>query len=659
MSRSQALRSFAEWLGRSIPDSRFYYELVQALYATPKSIVGAVLTAALIVGICAWFSDDPAYVAALIAFGLIGVGRLAALLLYNRSSHDPEDVASTQRWEMGALVGACAFAGLVGITGAYTVMVHPGGRLEILVSGCVLGYIAGISSRNASRPIISVGQITLTCLPFMGALVWTGDVVHIVLALFIGVLYVSTISICRSVFDTIVARHDAYSRITIIAQRDALTGLWNRSAFLQLLDDRLHNIAGGGSLALIAIDLDRFKDVNDTFGHPAGDAILQDVAGRLKRAVRPGCELARVGGDEFFVIGSGMRPADVETMAQDILREFSQPFVASATNHSCGASIGYAMAPADGNTLDLLLRNADLALYEAKRDGRGRVVRYRASLARAYEDRIVLENDLRSALTNGELRLVYQPIVDPRSGRAICCEALLRWHHPERGVISPSIFVPIAEATGLINPIGAWVLETACAEATNWSPDIKVSVNLSAVQFRSGRAIVDTVKNALARSGLAPSRLDLEVTESVLIENTAETIAVLDELRTNDIGISLDDFGTGFASLSYLNDFPFSRVKIDRKFSQNVDCSARSNAIITGIAHIARDLRIELVAEGIETEAQLAQMRSYGINAIQGYLFSKPLPEDLLRQVIREPIRPALIQAQGGRTLEQSRRAAS
>jgi diguanylate cyclase (GGDEF)-like protein len=410
---------------------------------------------------------------------------------------------------------------------------------------------------------------------------------------------------------------------------------------------------------LIAIDLDRFKDINDTLGHPAGDVVLKEAADRIASAVRPGDEISRIGGDEFLIMLADVDPSEADATARRILSEFSNPFTIKMTHNVCGASIGYAIAPRDGSTLDALLRNADLALYEAKRRGRAQIVPYTPALSHLYDSRVALEHDLQFALPNGELDIEYQPIVDPRSGRAICCEALLRWNHPELGRIAPSVFIPIAEATGLIVPIGTWILTCACAEATRWGSDIKVAVNLSPVQFRRGREIVDIVMNALAETGLAASRLDLEITETVLIDDSATTLTILEELRSKDVGVSLDDFGTGFASLAYLNDFPFSKIKIDRKFSQNIDQSPRTTAIIKGIARTTRDLRIELVAEGVETEVQLERMRNFGINAIQGYLFSKPLPAAQLRRVISEPIFGTLAQPKRAAEALERRRIAS
>jgi diguanylate cyclase (GGDEF)-like protein len=635
-----------------------YFELVRALYgtlSTPRSIFSATIAALTVIAIAGTLSSDAYYGVFFLGFLIVGGARSAAVVLYHRTQHDPHDIVSVKRWELGALLGAWAFAGLVGLTGAYTLMFHPGTDVEILISCCVMGYIAGVSSRNASRPLITIGQISFTCAPFTLALILRADIVHVALAIFIGILYIGTIVISRTVFDNIVSRHQAFRRIETLAQRDALTDLWNRAAFLNLLEQHLAAAhEGPNSVALIAIDLDRFKDINDTLGHPAGDAVLKEAADRIRSAVRPGDEISRIGGDEFLVMLTAADRSEVEIVARRVLAEFASPFTINMTNSVCGASVGYAVSPMDGATLDELLRNADLALYEAKKRGRGQIVRYTAALSRLYENRVALEHDLQFALPNCEMEIEYQPIVDPRSGRTICCEALLRWNHPQLGRIAPSVFIPIAEATGLIVPIGIWVLTSACAEATRWSADIKVSVNLSPVQFRRGRELVDIVMTALGSTGLAPGRLDLEVTETVLIEDSATTLAILEELRSKEIGVSLDDFGTGFASLAYLNDFPFSKIKIDRKFSQNIDLSPRTAAIIKGIAQTTRDLRIELVAEGVETELQLERMRNFGINAIQGFLFSKPLPILALRRVISEPILPTFTQSKRARSSLES-----
>ena len=644
MSVRNALSGFVDRMDGSVPDPALHFELVRGLYSatsSPKALFSATLAAMAVIATAGMLSGDPAYAGLFVGFLVVGCARSVSVWLFRQEKHDPTDVAATRRWERGAMFGAWAFAGLVGLVGAYSVAFHPGSDVEILINCCVMGYIAGVSSRNASRPIITIGQISFTCVPFMIALLSRADIVHSVLAAFIGILYIGTILVCRSVFENIVSRHVAFQRIETLAQRDALTGLWNRSAFLSLLEQRFPAVEQAPEeIALIAIDLDRFKDINDTLGHPVGDAVLQQVADRIRSVLDPSDEVSRIGGDEFLVMLGGSRARKVEEIANGLLSGLSEPFAVKLTRSVCGASIGYAVAPRDGTSLDTLMRNADLALYEAKKRGRSQIVPYTATLSYNYDNRVALEHDLQFALARGELNLVYQPIVDPRSGRTICCEALLRWKHPVLGPIAPDVFIPIAEATGLIVPIGAWVLTTACAEAIRWAPDIKVAVNLSAVQFRGGREIVDVIMGVLADTGLHPSRLDLEITESVLIDDSVTALKILEELRGNEIGVSLDDFGTGFASLSYLNDFPFSKIKIDRKFCQNVDHSPRTAAIVKGIVQTTRELRMERVAEGVETVAQLERMQSYGINAIQGYLFSKPLPAAQIAELIKAPIIP-------------------
>jgi diguanylate cyclase (GGDEF)-like protein len=662
MRLAAAISRFVDRVNGSVPDPVLHFELVRALYgatSTAKPLFIATAAATTVTAVAGLLSGDLVFAAISAGFLLIGVARAVAASFYHRVEHDPDDVAALKRWELIALLGAWAFSGLVGIAGAYAVTFHPGTDIEILVGCCVIGYIAGVSSRNASRPLITIGQVSFTCVPFTLSLILRADVAHIVLAIFIAALYVGTIVICRSVYDNLVSRHQAFRRIETLAQRDALTGLWNRAAFLNLLEGQF-SAPIRGEIALIAIDLDRFKDINDTLGHPVGDAVLKEAADRIRSALRPGDEVSRVGGDEFLVMLTGRRAVDTATVARTILAKFSDPFRIEMTRSICGASIGCALAQHE-STMEALLRNADLALYEAKKRGRSQITEYTAELSREYESRVALEQDLQRALSRGELDVVYQPIVDPRSGRAICCEALLRWNHPELGPIAPDVFIPIAEATGLIVSIGAWVLTKACVEATHWSSDVKVAVNLSPVQFRQGREIVDRVSAALAESGLAPSRLDLEITESVFIDDNAATLGILEELRRMKIGISLDDFGTGFASLAYLNDFPFSKIKIDRKFSQKVDESPRTSAIVNGTAQIARDLRMECVAEGVETEIQLERVRSFGINAIQGYLFSKPIPARQLRNLIKEPIFPVpskLTVQLPGKQIQQRRKVA-
>ncbi len=639
MQNSSATATIIGWLDLSIPDQKLHFDLVQVLYRTPKSIFGATIVSLLVMAIATAMSGDPAFEYFFAGFVLVGGARIGTIYLYNCAQHAVEDRAATTRWECAALLNAWAFAGLVGLSGAYAVVRHPGTDVELLINTCVMGYIAGISSRNASRPIISIGQVSLTAFPFTIGLLLSADVVHVVLAVFLGVLYVSIIMICRSVFDNFVSGYHAFRKIELIAHRDTLTDLWNRTAFIGLLEKRLSSSHEKGEMVgLVLIDMDRFKDVNDTFGHQTGDLVLKEAGDRIKSVVRPADEAARIGGDEFVVMLAGASESETLLVAQRILAKLAEPFATGIARHICGASIGYALAPGDGSTIEELFRNADLALYEAKQAGRGLIVRHSKSITQRYDRRVQLEHDLQRALENREFELVYQPIVDPRSGRAICCEALLRWNHPRRGQISPMEFIPIAEATELVVPIGAWALATACEEARRWPAEIKLAVNLSPVQFRRGRDLVKMVVDALESTGLPARRLDLEITESVLIEDSAAVHAILKELRDFGIGISLDDFGTGFASLAYLNDFPFSQVKLDRKFSQGIEESPRTAAIIGGIAKITRDLHIELVAEGIETEIQCERMRRFGIIAMQGFLFCRPMPAHELQQIIAAPI---------------------
>ncbi|MCZ8103527.1 MAG: EAL domain-containing protein [Burkholderiales bacterium] len=622
-------------------DGKLYAELVRALYSTPKSVLAASLVAMCIMVVAGILSGDwGAYSTFLMLFAAIGLARTTIIARFRSANIELMDTQALAYWERVFLAGAWAFAGLTGIVGAYSTLAHPGHEVEILTSCAAIGYMAGISSRNASRPTITVGQISAICVPFLVGLVLRADLMHLALAAFILSLYISTIYMSRSIHENIVLRHRAHAELERAALYDALTGLKNRTAFIRHINDQLSAASGANhrTVGLVAVDLDRFKDVNDRLGHPAGDAVLKETARRISEAVGLPHEISRIGGDEFLIALKGAGPEQALETTKRLIAVLSETYHVGPTEITCGASIGFAIGPQHGTNFDELMRNADLALYSAKSSGRGQAVAYSEILSEIYHDRVELEYDMRSAITHSELELVYQPIIDPRSGRTICCEALLRWNHPTRGRISPADFIPIAEATGLIVPIGAWAMRAACAEAATWPADVKVAVNLSPLQFKKGREIVDVVKQALAETGLAPQRLELEITESVLIEDTEIVLSVIEEFRAEGIGVSLDDFGTGFSSLGYLSDFPFSKVKIDRKFCHRVVGSTRTRSIIKGISQLTRDLGMELVAEGIETHDQLDVIRELGINAVQGYLFSKPLPVAVLRTTIREPI---------------------
>lgn len=430
--------------------------------------------------------------------------------------------------------------------------------------------------------------------------------------------------------EDITERRQAEQKIHWLARHDPLTEIANRLQFHEALDEALRNLAPNQTLALHWIDLDGFKAVNDTLGHPVGDALLKSVAKSLKRAVRKNDIVARLGGDEFAVLQSASRvarKADAERMAQRLLKEICKPHDLGGQQVSCSASIGIAFAPLHGQTTEQLLKAADLALYKAKAGGKGIAYLYDPDIADDANSRYELQSDLRGALDQNQLELYYQPLVDTENRDVIAFEALLRWHHPLRGMIAPTDFIPIAEETGLIVEIGEWALIRACQEAVKWPDTIRVSVNLSPIQFERGN-LYQAVINALRISGLAPHRLELEITEGVLLRDEINTRAILHNLRTLGARIALDDFGTAYASLSYLRSFPFDKIKIDRSFVRDLDVGKRKDceAIIQAVAGLGRQMQISTVAEGIETLDQAQTVTAAGCNELQGFFFSHPVP---------------------------------
>ena len=427
----------------------------------------------------------------------------------------------------------------------------------------------------------------------------------------------------------------AEQKIDWLARHDALTEIANRHHFREQLENWFSALQTGGGFALHWIDLDHFKEVNDTLGHPVGDALLKSVAKRLRKVLRGPDLVARLGGDEFAVLQAGaVSEAHATKLAKRLVHTLCEPHQVLGHKVISGGSVGIALAPRDGSTPEELMKHADLALYSAKTSGRGAYVTYRAEQSQTTGNRRTLERDLRLALSKGQLELYYQPIVDLKQTAVTSIEALMRWHHPEIGTIAPGDFIPLAEETGLIVEMGAWALKQACKDAATWPEPIKVTVNLSAIQFEGGD-LHKVVMDALRESGLEPHRLELEITESVLLRDEAAVHEVLHKLRDIGVKIALDDFGTAYASLSYLRSFPFDKIKIDRSFIRDLDGPQRSDcvAIIHAVAGLARKLQMGAVAEGVETLDHLETVSMAGCD-VQGFFFSEPVPASEVQAVL-------------------------
>ncbi len=425
-------------------------------------------------------------------------------------------------------------------------------------------------------------------------------------------------------FEDVTQRIDAERKIAFMARHDALTGLPNRLLFGERVAHAIDAAKQGSRFALLYLDLDHFKQVNDTLGHPTGDELLREVAQRIRSCLRESDTFARLGGDEFAIIQTSLEDAnDAAVVAKRILKSLASPFQLGTNKLSVSASIGISVAPDDGDEYDKLLKNADLALYKAKADGRKTIRFFQRGMDEALQARRLLELDLREALARNELEIHYQPIFSIGDPRFVGVEALIRWRHPTRGLILPSEFIEISEEIGMITSIGEHVLRTACADAMDWPGGLTVAVNVSASQFRDGDLIRQVIE-ALYATALPPSRLELEITESILLEDNRSTLVMLQQIRELGVKISLDDFGTGYSSLSYLRSFPFDRLKIDQSFTR--DASPGSRAIIRTIIELCSSLSMRTTAEGVETAEQLEMLMHEGCDEAQGFYFSRPVP---------------------------------
>ncbi|MEM9333105.1 MAG: EAL domain-containing protein [Pseudomonadota bacterium] len=453
----------------------------------------------------------------------------------------------------------------------------------------------------------------------------------------------------RGVASNITQRKLDEERIAFLAHNDALTGLVNRARFSRALEKKLEDHRDGETWSVLYLDLDGFKSINDQNGHGTGDILLNTVAARLKGLVPDSDTVARLGGDEFAILSvSADTVQSVSNLAETLVQELSKPYMCGDQSLEIGVSIGIAIGPTDGNDVYSLLNNADLALYRAKAEGKGTYRLYELEMDEIAKERRSLENDLRLALKNGELSVRYQPLVSSQDSKPTGFEALARWHHPVRGSVPPSDFIPIAERMGIIPEIGEWVLMEACNAAAKWPDHLTIAVNLSPQQFQSNR-IVSTVVKALKESGLAPARLELEITEGLFMENTEEVMYVLRELKAMGIQIAMDDFGTGYSSLSYIMKFPFDKLKIDRTFINTVDQDDIARNVLEVITNLGEVLNLKVTAEGVETVEQVEMLKDMNCTHYQGYYFGEPLAETDLSSYLLNGLKSELIDAMPNR----------
>jgi diguanylate cyclase (GGDEF)-like protein/PAS domain S-box-containing protein len=440
-----------------------------------------------------------------------------------------------------------------------------------------------------------------------------------------------------NVIEDVTDRKRAEARIEYLANHDALTELPNRAAFTRHLELAVEGASKNGeNFAVLYVDLDRFKEVNDIFGHAGGDRLLCEMGRRLQAAAE-GAFLARMGGDEFTLIVDGPQPATAEALADKLLAAASEEIEIDGQEFRVGATIGVAIYPTDGDEATTLLGNADAALDQAKAEARGSIRFFEAQMDHLLRERRDLQLDLRSAAACDELKLYFQPQAQI-DGDVVGFEALLRWRHPHRGMVLPSTFIPLAEESGLIVPIGEWVLREACREAAAWPKPLQVAINLSPVQFQHGD-LVALVHSVLLETGLDPNRLELEITESVLISDFSSAVSILRRLKLLGVRIAMDDFGTGYSSLSYLQSFPFDKIKIDKTFISNLDHNPQSAAIIRAVIGLGRGLELPVIAEGVETKSQLDFLTREACDLVQGYVVGRPLPiEDYADLVGRRPV---------------------
>jgi diguanylate cyclase (GGDEF)-like protein len=601
--------------------------LVGTLYLEREPLFASIVMGALVTGLAWAMTHEAVFIAYSIANVLIGAARLRLLHRYRRDSSSADSRAATLAYDFAFSFWSTLYAIVLGLA-CYSLMVLPVsvGAQPLALAACA-GFTIACVTRSSGRMRLLVLQVMATSVPMLTACLTSPIANGRGYASALGALVFVTLVLGKGANAKIVELYRANNDNLRMARFDMLTGLRNRFAFSDALRAALARTQKRSSerFALITIDLDRFKEINDTLGHMVGDEVIVEMATRLSRLARADDTVARMGGDEFVIIarGEGLDANFALGIANRAVDALSQPF-AIAPMPAASASVGVAMYPEHGATGEELMKNADIALYEAKRAGRNRAHLFNAAMQSKVDDATLLEVELQKALADDQFEAWFQPIENIENGEIVGYEALARWLHPVRGLVQPDRFVPFAEHSGSIVAIGERILEKACVAAAGWPTHLTVAVNLSPGQFRQPKRLVEAIKNTLLRSGLAPSRLFIEITESLMLDDTAQTRDAINELAGYGVRFSLDDFGVGYSSLSYIQSYPFSRIKIDKKFIDNIDTDRTSAAIIAAVFELAARINVDIVAEGVETRAQQAALRNLGVTLAQGYLYGHP-----------------------------------
>jgi diguanylate cyclase (GGDEF)-like protein len=613
-------------------------KLVETLYAQPTSLAAGAVAGIACTATAMAVSDS---LAITLVGGLLIVTAIArmALAVWLAGDAGNRDARSL---EVIYEIGAFSYAFLAGLVAALTIYAGAGGNIQTLTVTYALVYGVGISARNAGRPMIAVGQLLLSALPIMLVGPFTGDVVYYVLSgtmvfVIFGVMSI-TFNVFRTLREQIIAADASAQmadRMRELARTDVVTGLTNRAGLNNDAVEMLMRLPDTKKLAMFWVDLDRFKEINDTLGHPVGDKVLAEVGNRLRAVAPEGATIARFGGDEFIVVVEVAERGESERLARSLVEEISRPARVDGHRIDTAASMGVALLPDDGPDIDALMQGADLALYHAKVGGKNQVCFFDTSMTRELVRKKEIEAELRAAIQRDELSIFFQPIVDLETGRIRTFEALVRWFHPEKGELRPDEFIPVAEDTGVIITLGNWITAQAAKAAAGWPEDVTIAVNLSPVQIRAPGAALGILA-ALREAGLDPHRLELEVTESLFLDDDANTARFMDDLAAEGVRFALDDFGTGYSSLGYINKFPFKKIKVDRSFVSGPQVGKKTDAIIRAVAEMGATLDMEIVAEGLETIEQVQIVRNAGCTLGQGYYFSRAVPDYLAAMLLSQ-----------------------